>query len=118
MHSDPRMRSINASGTRRLPTFLLSDSTNTGRDGSNDESALQIAVSNDFCEGCGASGRSPSTEPRCAARISRSSTCAPASASASSRRLLPEPVAPQITRKSKRAGSVSRSATTCLRNAL
>ena len=75
-----RMRSISASGTRRLPTFLLSDSTNTGRAGSKPESAVQIAVSNAFCVGCGASGRSPSTEPRCAASTSRSSTCAPACA--------------------------------------
>ena len=37
-------------------------------------------------------GTSPSSEPRCCAMRSRSSVCAPASASAASSRLLPEPV--------------------------
>ena len=34
-------------------------------------------LSNAFCDGCGSSGRSPSSEPRCRASASRSSTCAP-----------------------------------------
>src|SRR6185312_10005831 len=43
-------------GHAGLPTLRLSDSTYTGRDGSICESAVQMAVSKDFCEGCGASG--------------------------------------------------------------
>ena len=108
------MRSISALGHAQVADLLaLAISTNTGRAGSNDESALQIAVSNDFCVGCGASGSSPSTEPRCAASTSRSSTCAPAAASASSRRLLPEPVAPQIDAEveARRAASRGRATT-------
>ena len=68
------------------------------------KSSRSSRLSNIFCEGCGRSGRLPSTEPRCAARSSRSSTCAPARLSAPSRRLLPLPVGPWMTRNSQRAG--------------
>ena len=49
-------------GTRKIPPWL-SDSTYTGRPGSNPESALQMEVSKDFCE-AGRVGSPPSTEPR------------------------------------------------------
>ena len=61
---DARMRAISASGTRRSPIFLLSLSTNTGRDGSSRRSASQTSVSNAFCDGCALPGTRPSTEPR------------------------------------------------------
>ena len=81
-----------------LPILRLSDSTNTGRAGSSVASAAASALSNAFCDGCGSSGRSPSSEPRCRASPSRSSVCAPSAASAARSRHLPEPVSPQITR--------------------
>ncbi len=78
---DARMRSSSTSGTRTAPILLLSASTNTGRDASKFRSASQTRLSNIFCAGCGSPGRSPSTEPRCRARASRSRTCAPRAAS-------------------------------------
>ena len=62
------MRSISASGTRRSPIFLLSLSTNTGRDGSSRRSASHRRVSKAFCDGCALPGTRPSTEPRWLAR--------------------------------------------------
>jgi hypothetical protein len=54
-------------------------------------------LSNHFCDGCGESGQSPSSEPRCRASSSRSSTCASVVVNALSNRLFPDPVRPQIT---------------------
>src|SRR5471032_777559 len=117
MHDEARIVSISAAGTRSWPTFLLSDSTNTGSAGSKRRSWSQIALSKAFCDGCGWLGKSPSTEPRCAASCSRSSTCAPCAASTSSKRLLPLPVVPQTTWKAS-AGATSSAALTWLRKAL
>ena len=100
------MRSMSFSGTRRSPTFLLSLSTITGRAGSKRRSASQTLDSNCFCPGCGLPGTRPSTEPRWFASSSRSSTCTPSSVSRCSSRLLPEPVTPQTTRRSKRCGKL------------
>ena len=92
------MASINASGRATLPTFLLSASTNTGRAASSARSACHTRISKCFCDGCGCPGIIPNTEARWLASASKSSTCAPAAASACSRRVLPEPVGPQTTR--------------------
>ncbi len=58
------MRSSSVSGSCSVPTRRLSASTNTGRDGSNRRSRSRSALSKAFCDGCGAPGRSPSSEPR------------------------------------------------------
>ena len=58
------MRSIRACGTRNSPTFLLSLSIHTVRDGSQRRSASHTRVSNCFWLGCGLPGTRPSTEPR------------------------------------------------------
>ena len=58
-------------------------------------------LSSIFCDGYGRPGRVPSTEPRCAARASRSRACPPAACSGRSRRLLPLPVAPWMSLKSQ-----------------
>ena len=56
-------------------------------------------VSNAFCDGCSRPGMAPSTEPRWAARASRSSTCSPCSASACKTLVLALPVGPHNTRR-------------------
>ncbi len=113
-----RMASIRASGTRTLPTFLLSLSTYTGRDGSKCRSASHTKLSKRFWLGCSWPGMWPSTELRWLASASRSSTCAPWAASACSRRVLPLPVGPQTTRQCSRVARPGMDATRAARQAL
>jgi len=99
-----RIASISAGGTCSRPIRRLSDSAKITRAVSKRRSVFQMPLSKAFCVGCGWSGRSPSTEPRCAASRSRSSTWAPAAANACSSRLLPLPVGPQTMRSDSRGG--------------
>ncbi|MCY1218276.1 hypothetical protein D9M72_302180 [compost metagenome] len=91
------MAASSAAGKATAPILRLSASTNTGRDGSNARKSCASSVSKPFCEGWGTPAQAPSSEPRCEARRSRSSVCAPAWARAFSRRVLPLPVGPAST---------------------
>ena len=101
-----RIRSISASGTATLPTFLLSLSTNTGRAGSKRRSWSHTSVSKRFCVGCGWPGnhaqhRAAVAGQRLQVQHLRARR-GPAHAAAAS---CPSPVGPQTTRKSSRPAS-------------